>query len=255
MHKTRLVIGIPMDEKQLEGSPSYVIMGKYVKAVLEVVGAVPILLPPLAAQSPYQEWLSMIDGLVLSGSASDIHPKRYGDTIKNPKSFFDENRDETNFHLIHEAKNMGMPILGICRGFQEINVALGGTLHQSIHQTEKLMDHREIESDDPDISYGENHKITAVVGGVLNKITNKEEWQVNSLHDQGIDRLATPLQAEAYAEDGLVEAFSLKDKSSFILATQWHIEWKAHADPCSQKILKAFANACIEYSTKSNRRR
>jgi putative glutamine amidotransferase len=246
------LVGIVMNERMVEDAPTYTLATKYVKPVVEFVNGIPILLPPAAHHPSINEWLKLLDGLLLTGSHSDIHPERYGETIKNPDSFFDVNRDETSLNLIRGAIAIGLPVLGICRGFQEINVALGGTLHQSVHRTPNFLDHREVVHEDKDVSYAHRHKVTAIPEGKLSKIVNKSEWQVNSLHDQGVHRLSDKLQAEAYAPDGLIEAFSLKNKEQFLLATQWHIEWKPHLDECSANILRAFGHACASYRANKN---
>jgi putative glutamine amidotransferase len=250
MQKTLPIVGIVINERIVADTPTYTLATKYVTPVVDFVNAIPVLLPPVTKHDLFGEWLSLLDGLLLTGSTSDIHPERYGEDIKNPKSVFDETRDETSLSLVAGALRLGLPILGICRGFQEINVALGGSLHQSIHQTPNFLDHREVISDDKDVSYGHRHGVTAVPGGKLLKIVNTPNWKVNSLHDQGVDRLADALQAEAYSEDGLIEAFSLKGKDQFLIATQWHIEWKPENDQCSADILRAFGQACTEYQIK-----
>lgn len=247
MQKSAPVIGIIMNQRVLEGMPTYILATKYVKPIIDLAKATPVLLPPLGTKAPFDGWLSILDGLLLTGSPSDVHPMRYGHVIKNPDSYFDEDRDETVLNLINAALNIGMPLLGICRGFQEINVALGGSLHQSIHRHGDYTDHREVKSADLKESYGIRHGVTLVPEGKLMQLINQPTWQVNSLHDQGVDRLAAGLQIEAYAEDGLIEAFSLKDPKQFMLATQWHIEWNAALDKCSSAILQAFGLACTKY--------
>ena len=254
MQRSLPIVGIVMNERIVTDTPTYTLATKYVIPVVDFVKATPVLLPPVAHHESLHEWLGFLDGIILTGSTSDIHPDRYGETIKNPNSVFDTNRDETSLNLIKGAIKIGLPILGICRGFQEINVALGGTLHQSIHRTPNFMDHREVVHEDKDISYGPRHDVTAVNDGKLIKIVNKSQWKVNSLHDQGVEHLAENLQAEAYAEDGLIEAFSLKDNNDqFLLATQWHIEWKPQNDECSAAILRAFGHACTEYNLKKTK--
>jgi putative glutamine amidotransferase len=245
----RPVIGIVMDQRTMDNHITYLVLAKYVTAVTKFSQITPILLPPIVAAGLIQNWLGLIDGLFLTGSPSDIHPSRYGDEIKNPQSFFDENRDETSLGLIKGAIKLGIPVLGICRGFQEINVALGGTLHQSIHRNPNYMDHRESHSDDLNVLYDYRHSVTAEPGGRLIKIVKQDKWQVNSLHDQGIDLLAPDLQVEARAEDGLIEAISLKDTDKFVVAAQWHFEWGTASNECSTRIFKAFGNACTHYQS------
>ncbi len=246
------IIGVTVDNKIYEGYPSFLVTSKYVTALMDNLVVAPVLLPPLGLDSPLEVWLDIIDGLLLTGSASDIHPKYYGEDVTNLKSFFDEKRDYMTINIIKESIKRKIPILGICRGFQEINVALGGKLHQSVHQVDKLNDHREPETDDLDIRYGPKHNINFVDGGKIHKLFGKLSWQVNSLHDQGIKVLADSLVPEAYSPDGLIEAFSLDSDKQFLLATQWHIEWNSSNDACSISILKDFERACYEYKLNKN---
>jgi len=241
------IVGIVVDERIIDRHTTYLVLAKYVSALITFANVTPILIPPLGEYGLIDEYLEMIDGLLLTGSPSDIHPSYYGHEIKNPDSFFDKNRDETSLSLIKGAVKRGIPILGICRGFQEINVALGGTLHQSVHRIPDYMDHRDIESDNLDMLYGKRHGVTTEPNGRLIKIVGHSKWSVNSLHDQGIDLLAPDLQVEARADDGLIEAVSLKDESKFVLGAQWHFEWKPHLDQSSLAIFRAFGDACAQY--------
>lgn len=241
------IVGIVIDERLIDKHPTYLVLAKYIEPLIKFARTTPILIPPICKASIIENYLSLIDGLLLTGSPSDIHPSNYGHEIKNPDSFFDNNRDETSFSLIRGAIRLGLPVLGICRGFQEINVALGGTLHQSIHRTPQYMDHREKKGESIDVQYGKQHSVTADPNGKLIKIVNRERWDVNSLHDQGIDILAPDLQIEARADDGLIEAVSLKSEDKFVLGAQWHFEWKTHSDPNSLAIFNAFGAACKKY--------
>lgn len=241
------VVGVMVDERIRDRHPTYIVLAKYIQSLIKFAGVTPILIPPVASHELIQEHLQLVDGILLTGSPSDVHPSNYGHEIKNPDSFFDKNRDETSLNLIRNAVVDGIPVLGICRGFQEINVALGGTLHQSIHRTPNYMDHREVVSEDLSISYGKRHSIILEPQGKLMKLLNHEKWMVNSLHDQGIDSLADSLRAEARAEDGLIEAVSLKDEAKFVFAAQWHFEWEPQTDQCSLAIFKAFGDACKQY--------
>lgn len=245
------IVGIVIDERIMDRHPTYLVLAKYIEPLVKFAKVVPILIPPISDQEIVDNYLTLIDGLLLTGSPSDIHPSRYGHEIKNPDSFFDKNRDETSVALIRGCIKSGIPVLGICRGFQEINVALGGTLHQSIHRTPDYIDHREKKGADLDIQYGKRHNVTVEPDGRLITITNQKKWLVNSLHDQGIDLLAPDLQVEARADDGLIEAVSLKDKDKFVFGAQWHFEWKTYSDPCSLAIFNAFGQACKKYHDKT----
>jgi len=244
------IVGIVVDERLIDRHTTYLVLAKYVNSLIKFAKVTPILIPPLGEYGLIEEYLEMIDGLLLTGSPSDVHPSCYGHEIKNPDSFFDKNRDETSLSLINGAIKHGIPILGICRGFQEINVALGGTLHQSVHRIPDYMDHRDVESDNLDVLYGKRHNVTADSNGRLIKIVKQIKWAVNSLHDQGIDSLAPSLQIEARADDGLIEAVSLKNEDKFVLGAQWHFEWEPHLDQCSLAIFKAFGDACTQYKNR-----
>ena len=146
--------------------------------------------------------------------------------------------------LIRHCLDRGVPLFAICRGLQEVNVALGGTLHQLVHEVEGRRDHRSPKSSDIDVNYAPAHDIEIVDGGVLHRLLGERRVQVNSLHAQGVDRLAPRARLEAVAEDGQVEAFSIPDAPAFALALQWHPEHRALENPVSMKLFDAFAAAC-----------
>jgi putative glutamine amidotransferase len=153
-------------------------------------------------------------------------------------------RDENSLSVIPLAIEMQIPTLAVCRGFQEVNVALGGSLHQKVHEVPGLNDHRENTQDNLDQQYADSHSIALTAGGLLAGLAGKNTAMVNSLHGQGIQRLADGLQIEALAPDGLIEAVSLKLAHSFFLAVQWHPEWKLDENPFYQNIFQAFGRAC-----------
>lgn len=236
------VIGIPCCRWWLKESQFFHLVGeKYVRAAVGA-GGLPLLLPALGAQTPLTQLLELVDGLLFTGSPSNIEPHYYG-AASVDGDFNDPERDATTLPLIRAAIDAGVPVLGICRGFQEINVALGGTLHRKVHEEPGMSDHR-----DPggtlDEMYALAHPVRFVDGGVLQALSGRSEAQVNSLHGQGIARLAPALQAEAHAPDGLVEAFSVKGARGFALAVQWHPEWQYQDNPLSLAILEAFGKAC-----------
>jgi putative glutamine amidotransferase len=142
-----------------------------------------------------------------------------------------------------------LPLFGICRGFQELNVALGGTLHQAVHDVPGRMDHREPKDQPLDVQYGPAHPVHLTAGGTLQQLLGVGEIQVNSIHGQGIDQLAPGLLAEATAPDGQIEAVRVRDAKAFAMAVQWHPEWKVLDNPDSVKIFTAFGNACRDYQS------
>ena len=139
-----------------------------------------------------------------------------------------------------------MPIFGICRGFQEMNVAFGGTLHQKLHEVAGHLDHRDDTSQPLEVQYGPAHEVTLEPGGLLRSLTAAERIQVNSLHNQGIERLGSELAVEARAPDGVIEAFRVRDARGFAVAVQWHPEWKVMANPFSRALFAAFGQASRE---------
>jgi putative glutamine amidotransferase len=156
----------------------------------------------------------------------------------------DPERDAAVLPLISAAVEAGVPLFAVCRGFQEMNVAFGGTLHQLVHEVPGYHIHKE-NSDDPlDVQYGPSHKVSFAPGGLLRRITGQPDATVNSLHSQAVDRLADGLSVEATADDGLIEGFVVKDAPAFALGVQWHPEWQVHADDASTAIFRAFGDAC-----------
>ncbi|MBB5019904.1 putative glutamine amidotransferase [Chitinivorax tropicus] len=238
------VVGIPADRRMLGVHPFHCIGEKYITAVVDGADAYAILIPSLGDRQSLAQTLSLVDGLLFTGSPSMVHPKHYQGPTLDEDTCLDPHRDDTTLPLIRQAIALGMPVFGICRGFQEMNVAFGGTLLQKIHETPGKLDHREDKDADLDVQYGPAHPVSVVAGGLIARLTGLSEFQVNSIHQQGVDRLGTGLMAEAIAPDGLVEAFSVADAKHFALATQWHPEWKHQANPVSVKLFAAFGEAC-----------
>jgi putative glutamine amidotransferase len=153
------------------------------------------------------------------------------------------------FGLARRALDHGVPILAVCRGFQEMNVLLGGSLHQKVQEVPGLSNHLENKDDPLDVQYGPSHPVALVEGGLLHKLLGADSVMVNSLHEQGVARLANGVTVEAIAEDGLIEAFRVDETDTFALAVQWHPEWKATENEFSIKIFKAFGDACRARAT------
>jgi putative glutamine amidotransferase len=187
--------------------------------------------------------LDSIDGLLFTGSPSNVAPKQYGGPAPREGVLQDEHRDATALPLLKGAIDAGKPVLCICRGFQELNVALGGSLHQHLQEVQGRSDHRSRDTDPPDVQYGPAHPVHVSAGGMLAQMTAQETFSVNSLHSQGIDRLAPGLRAEAVAPDGQIEAVSLPSAKGFLFAVQWHPEWAWSANPISRAIYAAFGAA------------
>ena len=214
---------------------------KYVDAV-RLAGALPLIAPPLDPEQ-LGDLLDGADGVLMTGSPSNVHPSHFGQTVRDPALPLDPERDAWTLPLARLALQRGVPLLAVCRGAQEVNVALGGSLHQAVHQVPGLSDHRDDDTDTVDQQYAAAHEVDVVAGGLLAQITGLTAFGVNSLHGQGVDRLAAGLRVEAVAPDGLVEAFSLPASAGFNLCLQWHPEWQAATNPVSMRILTAFGAA------------
>lgn len=241
------VVGITACRSDLEGRIHHVVQEKYVAAVSAAARALPLLVPALGRAIANDHLLDSIDGLLLTGSPSNVLPRHYGQPPSRPGTLHDPHRDETTLPLVHRCIERGMPLLAVCRGFQEMNVAFGGTLHQHVHELPGMLDHRRHKVADIDGQYAPAHTVTLAAGGTLHRLVRKQEFEVNSLHSQGVDRLGDGLVVEALAPDGLVEAMSVEGCASFALAIQWHPEWNALKDPVSRAIFAAFGAACREY--------
>ena len=152
-----------------------------------------------------------------------------------------------------KAIDRGIPFFAICRGTQETNVALGGSLHQAVHEIDGHMDHRDRDEDPADVQYAPKHPVEVLPGGVLARLLQQKRLQVNSLHGQAVNRLAPGLRVEARADDGVIEAFSKPDAPGFNLAVQWHPEWQAASNPVSITLLSAFGDACAAHRDQQNR--
>ena len=236
-------VGLPTDHKQIGAHPFLAVGEKYVRAVVDGAGCLPLLVPTLDPVLPLREVLAGLDGLLLTGAVSNIEPHHYSDESSYEGNLLDPRRDATNLPLIPLAIEMGVPVLAICRGFQEVNVAFGGTLYQKVHEQPGFMDHRENKDDPLDVQYGPAHDIALVPGGVLAGLAGDTRATVNSLHGQGVRRLGEGLVVEAQAPDGLVEAFR-HDGPAFMLAVQWHPEWKVRENAFYLATFRAFGDAC-----------
>ncbi len=214
---------------------------KYVDAV-RLAGALPLVAPPIDPEQ-LDALLDVVDGVLMTGSPSNVHPAHFGQTVHDPSLPLDRERDAWTLPLARLALQRGVPLLAICRGTQEVNVALGGSLHQAVHEVPGLDDHRDDDTGTVDQQYAAAHPVDVVAGSLLARITGLLAFDVNSLHGQGVDRLAPGLRAEALAPDGLVEAFSLPTAPAFNLCVQWHPEWQAASNPVSMQILQAFGAA------------
>jgi putative glutamine amidotransferase len=237
------LVGLPTDRKHIGAHPFLAAGEKYVRAVVEGADALPVLLPALQPALPLEAMLARVDGILLTGAVSNIEPRHYTDEPSYAGNLHDPARDATSLPLVPLAVAMGVPLLAICRGFQEVNVAFGGTLHQKVQEQPGMLDHRENPEDPLDTQYAPVHAVALSPGGLLAGIAGTPSQRVNSLHGQGVARLGKGLEVEAVAPDGLVEAFR-HEGSSFLLGVQWHPEWRVTENPFYLGIFKAFGDAC-----------
>ncbi|HET9330173.1 MAG TPA: gamma-glutamyl-gamma-aminobutyrate hydrolase family protein [Steroidobacteraceae bacterium] len=246
MAAVRPLIGIPADRRMVGKHPFHMVGEKYARAVMVASGAAPLLIPALAEELRFEELLERLDGLLFTGSPSNVEPHRYQGEPSAPGTLHDPARDATTLPLIRKAVAAGVPVFGICRGFQEMNVAFGGTLHQKLHEVPGHLDHRDDESQPLEVQYGPAHDVTLEPGGTLRALSATERVRVNSLHSQGIERLGEELEVEARAPDGVIEAFRVRAARVFALAVQWHPEWQVMNNPFSRALFAAFGQASRE---------
>jgi putative glutamine amidotransferase len=240
------IIGIPADRRVLEPHPFHMAGEKYLKAITEAADAVPLIIPVLADDLAIDELVDQVDGVMLTGSPSDIEPHHYGSESDDPDALRDPHRDAMTLPIARHALQTGVPLFAICRGFQELNVVLGGTLHQKVKDVPGYHNHKENPEDPVDVQYGPAHPVVLSEGGLLAQLAGARQVMVNSLHGQGIRKLAAGITVEAVADDGLVEAFTVDEAEAFALAVQWHPEWKAKSNEFSSAIFRAFGDACRE---------
>lgn len=241
------IIAITCDTKQVGLHLFHQVGDKYIEAISELTGALPLLLPALDNPIDIEDILSTVDGILFTGAYANIQRELYGLAPAPDDEPQDLHRDKNTLPLIKAAVEAGMPVFGICRGFQEMNVAYGGTLHPRIHELDGRMDHREDTNAGIEVQYGPAHSIAVRDGGQLATITGETSFDVNSVHGQGIDRLADALMIEAAADDGTVESISVKGSKTFALAVQWHPEWQASSNEQSNKLFRSFGDAVRSY--------
>jgi putative glutamine amidotransferase len=244
----RPVIGVPADRKIIEPHPFHAVGEKYLKALIDGAGALPFIIPVLAEHLAVDDVLAEIDGILLTGSPSNVEPHHYQGKPSAPGTLHDPHRDAVTLPLARRAMQAGVPLLAVCRGFQELNVALGGTLHQKVQEVAGYHDHREKPGQPLDVQYAPAHPVNLVGGGMLEGLAGTSSVMVNSLHSQGVARLADGVTVEAVADDGLIEAYRVDSVPGFALGLQWHPEWRVTEDPFSMAIFGAFGDACREYA-------
>ena len=257
INMSRPIVIVPACTRMYGAHLNHMAQMKYVDAVLRGANCMPLILPAFGADTDWDAVLAVADGIMLTGSPSNVHPDHFGQALYNPALPLDPARDATTLPLIRAALAKGLPLFAICRGFQEVNVALGGSLYQAVQEVAGKMDHRDNDDAPLDEQYAPAHPVRVLPDGELaeilgNIVDGNGQIMVNSLHGQGIDRLAEGLRVEAVAPDGLVEAYSMPALHGFSMAVQWHPEWKLAENPVSIHIFAAFGAACRRYQAEKN---
>jgi putative glutamine amidotransferase len=248
MRSVSPIVGIVCDRRKIGDHAFHMVGEKYIDAVRDGSGAVPLLIPALSPPLEPAQILASVDGLLFTGSSSNVAPRHYSGVAPRRSMLLDEARDATAIPLMRAAERAGVPMLCICRGFQELNVAFGGTLHQHLQEVPGFADHSiGDQKDDLEEQYAPVHDVRVTPGGMLAELLPEfapsGSFAVNSLHGQGIDRLAKRLRVEAEAPDGAIEAVSMDEAPGFLLGVQWHPEWKQAENPVSHAIFAAFGEA------------
>jgi putative glutamine amidotransferase len=225
----------------VEDYPCHILKHQYVRAVVDFCHATPFMVPAVGDQFQLEQHLDFIDGILLTGSPAHVAPHHYGHDRHFEECFLDEPRDSTALPMIKTAIKHNIPLFSICRGFQELNIACGGTLHQYVHTLDGKHDHRQKDH----LSVTERftahtHAVDIKAGGLFAGAGLPTQMTVNSLHTQGIDKLGDNLRIEAVSDDGLIEGIS-HTGCDFVVGTQWHPEGDILTNPHSQKLFAAFA--------------
>lgn len=241
----RPLVLLPACSKTVHGLPFHAVGDKYVRALARAAGAQPLMLPNLAELADPRPLLDQVDGLLMTGSLSNVHPDRYARADHEDASKpHDQARDAVSLDLIQAALERGLPLFCICRGFQELNVTLGGSLFPRLHEVEGRKDHRSLASGEMVLDYGPRHDL-AVAGWFAERL-GKQTITINSLHHQGIETLAPGLIAEGWAPDGTIEAVRVADAKGFAIGVQWHPEYDVMTNPDSRVLFRAFGEAVAE---------
>lgn len=228
----RPVLGVICCQRTVGSEPAQAVMERYVRAAMRYADVAALLIPSLPDLMSAAEVAPRLDGVLLTGTPSNVAPHRYGET--SGEGPFDEGRDEVALAMVSQMIDAAKPVFGICRGFQEINVALGGTLRRDTSASDDLIRHHAPDGVSFDAMFDHRHPVSLEAGGMLAAAYGKPALEVNSVHYQGIARLADGLSVEAIAPDGLVEAYSARPGGAPLLAVQWHPEWGTEHDPDSQ---------------------
>src|SRR5574344_1085483 len=233
------LLGVTACPRQIGLHPFHIAGDKYLRAVAVGAGGLPLGIPALAELIDTPSLLAGLDGLLLTGSPSNVEPHHYQGPSSAPDTHHDPARDGLTLPLIRAAVDAGVPLLGICRGFQEMNVAFGGSLYQKVHEAGPFMDHREDPDSPLEVQYGLRHPVMVQPGGLFERLGLPASFAVNSVHGQGVERLAPGLRVEGVAPDGLGVAASVADAAGFAVGVQFHPEWRGREHPAYLTLFQA----------------
>ena len=252
--RSKPVVGVIGNAQVVNDRHNVQLVGqRNLRAIAEVAGALPLMFAGTPDITDIDALLGAVDGILLTGARANVHPSRFGVTPHPKHEPYDQERDAMALALVEACVARSIPIFGICRGLQEMNVAFGGTLHPEIRELPGRMNHRmprlengEIHPD-PEVVFADRHDVDLAKEGVFARLLGCDRIRVNSLHGQGIKTLGKGLEPLARAEDGLIEAFHAPSLSPFLFAVQWHPEWQAAQNPDSVKMFEAFGEACRQH--------
>jgi putative glutamine amidotransferase len=244
------LVAVSSDVREFANNTWHAAPQQYLDAAVTAAGVLPVLVPSFGDRLDLDHLLDSVDGVMMTGSKSNVHPSHYGEVATEANGPYDEARDATTLPLIRKAIDRGVPLLAICRGIQELNVALGGTLGTEIQERPGSLDHRAPESDNQDVRFAIRQSVSIKPGSCLAGVFGAGDIMVNSVHRQAVDRLGPRLQVEAVASDGTVEAVSVRDSRAFAVGVQWHPEYWAKSDDNSAKIFRAFGDAVREHAAR-----
>ena len=248
-HPRRPVVGIIGNSTMLNDR-YFVHMGGTMnsEAVSDVAGCLPLIIPTDPRIVGIDELLDLCDGFLLTGARPNVHPSEYGETETPAHGAFDRGRDAVALPLIRACVERGQPFLGICRGFQEVNVAMGGSLYPEIRDLPGRMNHRMPPEGTLEEVFALRHMVRFTEDSVFHRLMGASEVMTNTLHGQGINRPGPRIVIDGWASDGTPEALHVKDAPGFTLSVQWHPEWQAGQDPVSRPLFKAFGQACTDWA-------
>jgi len=234
------IIGVSGCRKDIDGYDYDSAPHDFIEALEKVCGAVPLIVPTLGEALDRETLIAHVDGLLFTGSLSNVEPYHYDGPGSVEGTAHDPYRDATTLPLIREAVAAGVPILCICRGFQELNVAYGGSLHQRVFEVPGLLDHRSKPELPMDERFAAVHSMSLTEDGLLAELAGSTNIEVNSLHAQGVERVGEGLSVQAIAPDDLIEGLTVTDARRFAVGVQWHPEFKVMENPFSRALFEAF---------------